>query len=307
MTFEFKNAFYIKLGKGGAWESDAIKNSRLRFGWVKQSSADINNGNWATIEEQLRTDESIKNKQVATTSLNGLRKIAESTSEDIWITFHESKLWWVRLSDEPVKEDEISKYRTTLGHWQDKSLTGSLLFADALPGKIASLQGFRWTICNIKEPELLQRVIQGSRSELANLIAKNRFSLCQQLEVAITALHWKDYETLVDLIFRHSGWQRLSVLGQQAKGYDLLLSEPILNQKIIVQIKSQADCKDLENTVQLFSKDDYHKIFFVVHSPAPSLKQVTNIPDHVEIVDPGYLAKLALSAGLTDWIEGKVA
>ena len=37
------------------------------------------------------------------------------------------------------------------------------------------------------------------------------------LVVAITELHWKDFEALVDLNLRHAGWKRESVLGQQAK------------------------------------------------------------------------------------------
>ena len=210
-------------------------------------------------------------------------------------------------SDEPVKEDDTSKYRTTLDGWHDKSLNGRTLFADELPGKLAKLQGFRWTTCKVNEQEILQRIIEGSRSELANQIAHNRDALCRQLKEAITELHWKDYETLVDLIFRHSGWQRVSVLGQQAKGYDLLLSEPILNNRIVVQVKSQADNKDLQNTINQFSPNDYEKIFFVVHSPAPDLDEPNGVPDHVVIVDPNHLAKLAFSAGLSDWIEDKVA
>jgi len=48
---------------------------------------------------------------------------------------------------------------------------------------------------------------------------------------AIEQLHWKDYETLVDLVFRDTGWIRVSILGQQVKGYDLELREPITQDK----------------------------------------------------------------------------
>lgn len=306
MTIEFQNAFYIKLGRGGCWEADSIQNSRLRLGWPHQSLEDINAGRWAVIAEQLRNEQPDK-PQVSTTDLNRLRDIAQSVSDDIWITFHGAKLWWARLAPSPVEEDEVSKFRATLDGWRDTSQSGKLLVANELPGKIAQLQGFRGTACRVLEQQLLRRVLEGTRSELASLIAAERVGLCRQLEVAITELHWKDYETLVDLVFRHAGWVRVSVLGQQAKGYDLDLREPITGDRYVVQVKSQASRGDLDNTIQNFSADEYRKVFFVVHSPAPDLANATDLPAHVELVDPSHLAHLALGAGLSHWIEDKVA
>lgn len=69
MTFEFNNAFYIKLGRAGCWEADSIHNSRLRLGWRNQSLADINAGRWPVIAEQLQREQPDK-QQVATTDLN---------------------------------------------------------------------------------------------------------------------------------------------------------------------------------------------------------------------------------------------
>jgi hypothetical protein len=43
---DFKNAFYLKLGRGGAWEEDAINTGKLRFGWPGQTLEDINTGRW---------------------------------------------------------------------------------------------------------------------------------------------------------------------------------------------------------------------------------------------------------------------
>ena len=110
-----------------------------------------------------------------------------------------------------------------------------------------------------------------------------------------------------DLVFRNAGWVRVSVLGQQAKGYDLELREPITGDRYVVQIKSQASRSDLDATVQQFSAADYRKVFFVVHSPASNLANGMDLPGHVELVDPSHLASLALEAGLSSWIEEKVA
>jgi hypothetical protein len=303
---EFRNAFYIKLGRGGCWEADSIRSSRMRLGWRNQSLSDINAGRWDAIAEQLRNEQPDK-PQVATTDLNRLRDITLSTSEDLWITFHGAKLWWARLSPGTVEEDPISKYRVTLHDWRDTSLSGKLLVVNDLPGKIAQLQGFRGTVCRVLEHALLRRVLEGTRSDLASRIAHERTGLCQQLEVAIRELHWKDYETLVDLVFRNAGWVRVSILGQQANGYDLELREPITGDRYVVQVKSQATRADLDGAVRNFSESDYRKVFFVVHSPASNLVNAMDLPSHVELVDPSHLANLALDAGLSTWIEEKVA
>jgi len=127
------------------------------------------------------------------------------------------------------------------------------------------------------------------------------------VRIAIEQLHWKDYETLVDLVFRSAGWIRISILGQQVKGFDLELREPITQDKYVVQVKSQASLRDLEDTVAQFSPDDYRRVFFVVHSPSKDLAAFTGTPDHVELVAPQRLAELAIDAGLSRWIEEKVA
>ena len=138
MSVEFQNAFYIKLGRGGCWEADSIRSSRLRLGWRNQSLDDINVGRWDAIAQQLRNEQPGK-PQVATTDLNRLRDITLSTPEDPWITFHGAKLWWARLAQGSVEEDEDSKYRVTLDGWRDTSLSGKLLVVNDLPGKIAQL------------------------------------------------------------------------------------------------------------------------------------------------------------------------
>lgn len=302
----FSNAYYIKLGRGGCWETDSLARSLLRLGWRNQTVEDINEGRWENIELQLRS-ESTGKPQVATTDLNRLRDIARSTPEDIWITFHGAKLWWARLAAGGVHEDGISKYRQVQGTWSDKSLTGRLLVASEIPGKLAQLQAFRGTVCRVQEAELLRRVIEGTRSNLAAELSSRRGQLAASMRAAIEHLHWKDYETLVDLVFRSAGWVRISILGQQVKGYDLELREPITQDKYVVQVKSQASLRDLEETVAQFSPADYRRVFFVVHSPSNDLAAASDIPDHVELVPPQRLAELAIDAGLSRWLEGKVA
>jgi hypothetical protein len=301
---KIRQAHYIKLGRGGEWEVDAIATDKLRLGWRHQHVEDINGDRWSLIEQQLRAESKGKSG-VATTDLNRLKDIAHSDAEDVWVTFHLAKLWWTRLLPGPVEQDEVSKFRRTTG-WSDKG-GARVLFANELPGRLAQLQAFRGTVCRVTDRELLRRVLTGEQSPLSSAIAMGRSSLCAALARAICELHWKDFETLADMVFRHAGWIRNSVLGQQAKALDLELIEPLTRAKYVVQVKSQADVGDLERTIQSFSKDDYQRVYFVVHTPSIALQSFTHLPDHVEVLLPDRLADLALEAGLTHWIEAKVA
>src|SRR5205823_7467631 len=123
----------------------AIETGKLRLGWSRQSADDINAGRWELIEGQLRAEHQGKPPGVATTDLKGLRIIAESAPDDVWITFYQAKLWWTRLAPGPVEQDSVSKYRRTAQPWCDRAANGRLLVVNDLPGKISQLQGFRGT------------------------------------------------------------------------------------------------------------------------------------------------------------------
>jgi len=304
---DFRNAFYLKLGRGGEWEKDAIGMEKLRFGWPHQTLEDINTGRWGLIEGQLREELEGKPKGEATRALNGLKMIAESGPEDVWITFYQSKLWWTRVASAPVEQDGISKFRRTAQPWKDGTADGRVFTINGLPGRLAQIQGYRWTVCRVHCPDLLRRTLSGTRSDLATAISSDRAALAQHLTEAIKELHSKDFEILVDLVFRAAGWVRVSVLGQHAKAYDLELREPITGDRYVVQVKSRAGLSDLKATEANFSDKDYRRVYFVVHSPANDLADAHELPDLVEVMPPDRLARQAMDAGLAGWLEDKVS
>ena len=306
-TIEIPTAYYIKLGQRGIWEADCIETGKLRLGWKYQTVEDINSQHWEIIEGQLGQMYEGKPAGVVTRDLNALKIIAGSEPHDIWITFHQAKLWWAQLAPGPVEEDGVSKFRRTAGPWRDHSTNGKLLIVNNLSGKIAQLQGFRGTVCRVDYIALLQRTVNGTRSPLADSINDQRRSLSETLAEAITELHWKDFETLVDLIFRYAGWKRESVLGQQAKAYDLALRDPIIGDRYVVEVKSQAGLSELNQIVEQFSAEDFRRVFFVVHSPKADLIGAEGIPKHVDIILPQRLGELAMEAGLFGWIEDKIS
>ena len=299
------NVFYIKLGRAGAWEAESIANDIMRIGWEEQRVEEINAGRWDLVEMQLRGHNN-RSQGSITTDLNRLKDIARSTPEDVWITFHQGKLWWTHLEQGPVESDAISKFRR-VRPWSDRSISGTKLFASELPGKIAALQGFRGTVCRVQDAGLLHGVTSGEPTLLRRELSSAKTAIELVVAEAIKGLHWKDFETLTDLVFRAAGWVRIGILGETVKSFDLELREPITRDRYAVQVKSQADLRDLETSLEGFSPNDYKRLFFVVHSPAVSLAECRALPAYVDLVLPRRMSELVVDAGLLRWVEDRLS
>lgn len=301
---KFTNAFFVKLGKEGMWEKSSIEESKIRIGWKSQNIKDINHKKWEKIRRELGSE--IANKGSATKDFNALRNICESNQKDIWITFYASKLWWTRVGEETIYEDVISKYRKISAPWSHCDINGNELLINNLPGSLTKTQGFRGTVCKVDDQGTLKRIINDSPSKIFNSIASTLDSLQISIEKAIKQLHWKDFETFVDLIFRGSGWRRISMLGEAMKFADIELEDPITHDKYQVQIKSTSTLKEFNTYVQQFSSEDYRKLFYVVHSPDENLSIHNDFPEYIGLIQTAELAKLSIDLGLTSWLLQRV-
>ena len=88
----------------------------------------------------------------------------------------------------------------------------------------------------------------------------------------IRQLDWRDFETLIDLIFARGGWQRSSVLGKDQADVDLILTQPTIGETAWVQIKSKTSQAELDDYLGRFRRDgSCHRFFFVCHSAAGAL------------------------------------
>ena len=127
------------------------------------------------------------------------------------------------------------------------------------------------------------------------------------MKAVLKKLHWKDFENLVDLIFRNAGWRRLSLVGETLKYVDMELEEPITHDMYQVQVKSQATYEEYEEYAQNFSHGNFRRLFFVVHSPDKKLADagVGKFPD-VELLLPNLLAAKVVEFGLTDWLLKRI-
>lgn len=302
----FDRAYYIKLGRGGGWEESNIREGIARFGWKSIPTSEINAKNWPAVERRIRSD--AKSKGAATADLNALRRLCESPSTDMWITFHSSRLWWCHLADGPVEEDQQSKFRKTVAGWRDTDVRGNRLFAGQISGLLSKMQGFRATVCEVRDRAGLKRLVNGDASEPYIALQDARRALEERVAAAIRQLHWKEFETLVDLVFRHAGWKRTSVLGETMKYADLELEAPVTGDRYQIQVKSKATFSDYVHYAKRFSADGFRKLYFVVHSPDVSLTtaDLKRVSPLVELLLPDRLASMVVDAGLTGWLMDKV-
>jgi hypothetical protein len=298
---DFKRAYYIKLGRGGEWEQSSIDESKLHIGWGRQDVQDINRGDWEKIGEQLRQEAHGK-KGVATRDLNALRWICESTREDLWITFSSGRLWWCRLGSREIFQEAISKYRLVDGKWLDQDIRGRTLESTSIPGDLSKIQAFRGTVCRVREVETLRRLVNDNpSSEYKEIQTRNR-ALTDSVAKGVKKLHWKDFETFVDLVFRGSGWRRQSMLGGTLKTTDLELEDPITRDQYKVQVKSQATLGDFKGFLKESHRGPHKKRYFVVHTPDNQLAALKELPPDVELILPDRLSEMAVRLGLVDWL-----
>jgi hypothetical protein len=301
-----EHAYYLKLGRGGKWAEDSIAHGRARIGWKSIPLTQINTGQWPAIKKALQTTSTTIG--VGTMDANALERFCRSTDADVWVTFHDSKLWWGRLKNGPVQEDATSKYRDLVDGWHDRSLKGELLLANQIPGRISQLQGFRATICRVRDQDALLRLLSGERSSEYLALAGAKDALVMKAAHAIKSLHWKDFELLVDLVFRQSGWRRVSAVGETMKSVDIELEDPITGDQYQVQVKSRATLETANKCKEEFSTSEFRKYYFVVHTPDHELLGAADLDDDAfEVILSERLARMVVDAGLTGWLLDKIS
>lgn len=302
---EFENAYYVKLGRKGKWEKSSIEENIIRIGWPDQTLEDINQGNWEEMERQLRQE--IPDKGAATRDLNALRLIVESTSDDVWITFYSSHLWWCQVGEQRIYSDEISKYRKVAGQWHNCDINGTPLIISRIPGRLSKVQRFAGTVCRVHEIDDLRRLLNVQPSEAFRAVSEAMEVLAAAVEEGLKLLHWKDFETLTDLIFRNAGWRRISLVGETMKHVDIELEEPITGELYQVQVKSTATVADFERYAKEFAQGNFRKLYFVVHSPMGELANCQPVVGkNVELILPERLAQMVIEFGLVGWFLKKI-
>ncbi|MDD2325337.1 MAG: hypothetical protein PHW63_04960 [Alphaproteobacteria bacterium] len=296
-------ALYIKLGRSGNWEKECLEKGILRLDYDGTPFDAAASGDWDTVHKFWL--EARKDSGTATRDVNQIRNYFESGEDTLWITFHDSKLWWC-FAKMGVKKhsDGHGSYRETLDGWHDADVNGGKLSSEKLSGSLLKVQSFQGTICDVKEFEYLCRKLNGLLLPEVDAAVKAENEMVQKIIPLMRLLTWQDFELLVDLIFSDSGWRRVGQVGKTQKTVDIELLLPTTGERAFVQIKSSAGKRDLADyMVRLQNSTIYDRMFFVWHSGEVG----TTEADDVVLIGPDRLARMVFDAGLTTWLREKVS
>jgi hypothetical protein len=301
-----KKVLFIKLGRGGNYEQECIeKNQTLKLGYREIDHKLCMKGDWKRVYKFWieRGDP----KQVATSHTNQIRQFYEEDKNTLWITFYGNRLWWCFSNPKITLLPDKAKSRPVLGKWSDKDINGKALTTDTISGKLLKTQGFRGTICTVPEEKYVLAKINGEQLDEVVAVEVAMSNLKTKLSKLITYLQWKDFETLIDLIFRQGGWQRVGSTGKTQKTLDLDLFAPVTSERAMVQIKSQSDLKEFQYYQNEFaSMTGYDKFFYIVHSPKPDLQNFKN-DSEIAIYFIDKITELSIASGLVDWVIKKAS
>ncbi|HKP38428.1 MAG TPA: restriction endonuclease, partial [Pyrinomonadaceae bacterium] len=279
----------------------------LRLGYQEATHQLCLQRDWDAVRQELKAIR--KDVGAATRDTKQIRLFYESDETVLWVTFFGDLLYWCFSKPEITLLPDHSKTRPVIGQWRSTDINGHLLQKYQLSGKLTSMEGFRGTICSVKELDYLVNRINGTLSTETQEAVNALELLEQKIEPLIRGLHWKDFEILVDLIFRQAGWQRVGVLGGTEKTIDLDLLSPITSERYAVQIKSTAGLADFENYQRRFEDmQGYNRLYFVVHTPSDDLVEAEMKSTHeIELLLPAKIAHLVVKYGLADWLSTKAA
>jgi len=296
---------YIKLGRGGMWEAECIRDGILRFGYGSGDpiSMELCKGKrWDEIAASWR-QEGGRDAATATRFTNETCIYFESSARDLWVTFVGERLYWGFPEDgEPEKhQEDDSSFRRIVGGWHCNDRLGTPLLKSNLPGAITKLAAYRGTSCNVEaEKQLVRRI----NSEVEPDVGRARghlSALTDSLIPLLKRLGPRDLEIVVELVFSASGWRRTDSTGGARKLVDLDLELPTTEERAFVQVKARTSQKELDHYIRALEQESFNRMFYAYHTGS-----VTTDNERVTLVGPQRLARMIVDAGLTDWIIRKI-
>lgn len=297
---------FIKLGAGGEYENDCIEKAQtLRLGYIEVDNDLCRNGNWEAVHNYFTQQEKTKSS-VATSHTNQIKQFYEEGEQTLWLTFYGNRLWWCFSKPDITLLSDKTKIRPVIGKWSDKDINGKGLVASNISGKLLKTQGFRGTICAVAEDKYALAKINGEKLNEVVEVEDAINVLKEKLSKLIVHLQWRDFEILIDLIFRQAGWQRVGANGETQKTLDLDLLSPVTGEKAIVQIKSQSNLDEFKDYREKFDNMGYDKFFYVVHSPEPDLLSYKNETD-IMLYFNDKVTDWTIAAGLVEWVINKAS
>lgn len=301
---------YIKLGPKGRWAEAALARNELHFGYGKVTHDLAVEADIAKIRAALVAQG--RDIQAATRDAREVIDFYHLGADCLWITFAKDHLWWTFANPEVIWLTEDLKItgermRKSIGGWKNTDLHGVPLRIDSLSTRLTKVAGYRRTICNVEARDYLLRRLNGVEEPVVAKGTTARNTLIDVLAESIAALHWKDFETLIDIVFARSGWNRVSAIGGTQKTVDMELEQATTSEIAAVQVKSVASQKTLDEYIERVDETDrFDRFFFICHSPKGELSAPSERRD-MHVWAGRDLAATILKMGLHDWVIEKIA
>lgn len=296
---------YIKLGRGGEWEAECIRDGILRFGFDTGDPLTMElcrARRWDEVALSWRRDGG-KDPATATRFTNETCIYYEANHKDLWVTFVGERFYWGRFeAGEPEKHpDDYSSFRRIVDGWRCTDRLGAPLLKSNLPGSITKLAAYRGTSCWVDvDKQVLRRINAQVEPDVAR--ARECFStLAESLVPLLKRLGPRDLEVLVELIFSASGWRRIDSTGGTRKLVDLDLELPTTEERAFVQVKTRSSQNELETYIKALEQESFNRMFYVYHTGTLETHN-----ERVTLIGPPKLAHMVMDAGLTDWVIRKV-
>jgi hypothetical protein len=293
---------YIKLGDGGRWAADAIEQGYVAFGYHSIPHDTAAAKNWDEVRNLLADRAS---EGARTAGVNEVATFYDMGTDCLWVTFALGHLWWCFAETDIIwigdgEDGGPSRMRPTVGGWSNTDINGRPLRMSSLSSKLTKTANFRATICTVPERDYLLRRINGIEEPV---VIRARAARATMLDVAVDmvrGLHWAEFETLADLIFARSGWQRSTKVGENLADVDIVMEQPTTAETAFVQVKSRASQVVLDDYLARFRASGYDRFFFVCHSASGAL----SLPDepNLHLFEGERLADAAVKNGLFDWL-----
>ena len=200
---------YIKLGRNGSWEHAALDGGEVHFGFRDAPHDVMLKGSFEEIR-QHSIDQG-RGEAAATRDAREIEEFYRLDETCLWITFAREHLWWTFAAPEVTwiggdGSTHGERARKSLGGWRNADIKGVPLRMSGLSTKLTKVAAYRRTICSVEAQEYALQRINGIENPL---VARNAAAREVMLDVTLDALQlldWRDFETLVDLMFARSGW-----------------------------------------------------------------------------------------------------
>ena len=129
---EASEVYFIKLGRGGKWEEECLRDGILRFGYDEASHKDCEADNWDAVFEHYLNHRG--DKRTARSDTNQIETFYTAPETALFITFWGGRLYWCRAANGVEirpNADHGTHIRQTVDGWRSESIGANLPYPPA--------------------------------------------------------------------------------------------------------------------------------------------------------------------------------